>query len=739
MPLQANDYALVIGINHYPRYQPLNGPIEDAQRMYDWLSNPDTGGGVPEPNRRLVLSDLQPGQTRPTPVQEDVDDALMYLLDRAQQENGGKARRFYFYFAGHGLGLNTNEVGLCMPGWSELFRSNALMMEAYLRVIQESGLFGEIFFFLDCCRVRKINAEGHKPNITWPKPATDSGTVQYLVGFATEYQNLAYEAEMQPGGTDETQVRGLFTTALLEALNGEAARPEGGVTLAQLCSTVSLRTIELVKALNPAFNQEPRFRVEFRESEKSKVVLGNASPREPRKGGNGFESVANTPVFTLKVTYPRETEVTVFDPNGVEIYRGYDDWSGEMEAGTVVVRANHFGKVDRYPVVHKGDGALFQLPEPQVFTSTPIAGAATSHEYQTGPAQKWSREMTCDHPLGAADSSFFLFLRHSKRQPMRAGILIEQFELLDEHLKPVCRLNAHDSRGDEADGWQVFSKLIGAGQYYLRYTGQPNRLIPVCLFNGWQTQLFLLYADENPLFETLRFQMSRLGNGFFAGDPDARLADLAHQCLHNVNIPVPPDMMEQLLEGKFDNPVFGMIGAYLIVQRGNQDLKRLLPVIRNNLANLLKTRDNPDVQAISLLADLADAKPEFAHPPMFAFGTDAVIRLDLEGKARIPADSVFLRMTDQRQPDLVQTSWLSETAPDAEPVVQPWVLESLRDMLENARKRGTELSLQQAGEGLRLPLEMVRIALVDLGRSGLEADLQRLATQLLSEGKTTIS
>lgn len=734
MPLQSNDYALVIGINHYPRYQPLNGPIEDAKRMYDWLSDQNTGGGVPELNRRMVLSELQPGQTRPTPVQEDVDDALMYLLDRAQNEAGGKARRFYFYFAGHGLGLNTSEVGLCMPSWSELYRSNALMMEAYLRVIQESGLFGEIFFFLDCCRVRKISAEGHKPNIAWPKPATDTGAVQYMVGFATEYQNLAYEAELQPGGTDETQVRGLFTTALLEALNGSAARPEGGVTLAQLCATVSLRTTELVKALNPAFNQEPRFRVEFRESEKSRVVLGNALPREPRKGGNGFESTANTPVFRLEVKYPRETEVTVFNPNGEEVYRGYDNWSGEVEAGTVTVRTNHFGKVDQYPVVHRGDGAHFILPDPQVYTATLLAGAATSHEYQTGPAQRWSQEMTCERPRGAADSSFFLFLRHSKRQQMQGGLLLEQFDLLDEKLRPICRFSSADSRWDEKDAWQVFSMSTDSGQYYLRYAGQPNRLIPVFLFKGWQTQLFLLYANEKPLFETLRFQMSRLGKGFYAADPDARLTDLAHQCLQNVNIPVPPDMMQELLHGKFDNPMFGIIGAYLIVQRANHELSGLLPVIQKNLVYLLKTEENPDIQAISLLANRAVAGAEFLHPPMFAFGTDAVIRFDLEGKARIPSGSVFLRMTDQRQSDLVQTSWFAESAPNAEPAMQPWVLESLRDLLQGVRKRRGELTLSQAGSGLRLPVEAVRIALAELSRTDRDAEIQSFAAQLLSEG-----
>ncbi len=750
MALEPADFALVIGINHYPKYKSLAGPIEDARRIERWLGNQDTGGGVPDLNLRHVLSEQPAGQIRATPVQEDIDDALYYLLDRAKKEHAGQARRFYFYFAGHGLGLDSNEVGLCLPSWSDVFRSNTLMVEPYLRVIQDSGLFKEIFFFLDCCRVRKINAEGHKPNISWPKPADSTGSVQYLIGFASEYQNVAYEAEMQSTGADESQVRGLFTTALIETLeSAAAARPEGGVTLAQLCSSVNLRTTELAKAINPNFNQEPRFRIEFRESEKNKVVLGNVQPPEIQENPLGLESFTppSAAPFRLSVPYPRETEVTVFEENGREAYRGFDDWSGEVLAGTVTVQTNHFGKVDRYRIPHDAPGAQFTVSPPQIFTSTLLAGAVTSHEYLTEPAEYWSRNMTYDQTPGGSDSGLFLFLRQPKREQAQTGLLMEQFELLDKYLQAVCKLRAASSRHDLNDGWHAFSARLGNGQYYLKYGDMPARLIPIYLFQGWQTQLFLLFSGEKPLFETLRIQMSTLGSGFHANDADNRMTDLAHLCLQNINIPFPPEMLKYLLEGKFRNPVFGLLGAYLIFQRQQADLLPQIDVVLNNLRNLLHAPDNPDLAAIGILAKHAkgDADfPIFKHPPMFAFGVEALIRLDLDekSKVKIPGDSVFQRMADQRQTDLVFTSWETRSGSASNPLaqtleLQPWVTVSLSELLERTRHNKADLSIRDIGLSLRLPEQSVRQALTMLSQDEKTVDMQPDIDQLLKTGKFT--
>src|SRR5205823_5041008 len=81
-------------------------------------------------------------------------------------------------------------------------------------------------FFLDCCRVRELQAMGLPCTIGWPKPAGPAGLTRTFVAYATEFQNQAREHE---GAGGETPVRGYFTRALLRALRGDAAQAAGGV------------------------------------------------------------------------------------------------------------------------------------------------------------------------------------------------------------------------------------------------------------------------------------------------------------------------------------------------------------------------------------------------------------------------------------------------------------------------------------------------------------------------------
>ena len=60
MPKNEEDYGLVVGVDHYPEYRSLRGACADAKIFYTWLSDNDEGGGVPEDNRRLLLSTRLP-------------------------------------------------------------------------------------------------------------------------------------------------------------------------------------------------------------------------------------------------------------------------------------------------------------------------------------------------------------------------------------------------------------------------------------------------------------------------------------------------------------------------------------------------------------------------------------------------------------------------------------------------------------------------------------------------------
>ena len=82
MPVNNSDYALIIGINDYPRYKfPLKGAHRDAQAFADWVKDANAGGGVPEENMVLLLSKSEGRLT--LPVHEEIDSELETLIKKA--------------------------------------------------------------------------------------------------------------------------------------------------------------------------------------------------------------------------------------------------------------------------------------------------------------------------------------------------------------------------------------------------------------------------------------------------------------------------------------------------------------------------------------------------------------------------------------------------------------------------------------------------------------------------------
>src|SRR5262245_35036303 len=91
----ACDFALVVGVDDYPRFRSLRGARRDAERFYEWVTAAG-GGAVNAEHARLIRSQPEPA----APLQHQIDDALLELMEAADRQRGG--RRLYFYFSGHG-------------------------------------------------------------------------------------------------------------------------------------------------------------------------------------------------------------------------------------------------------------------------------------------------------------------------------------------------------------------------------------------------------------------------------------------------------------------------------------------------------------------------------------------------------------------------------------------------------------------------------------------------------------
>lgn len=242
MPELSGHYGLIVGIDHYPNFRSLNGARRDAEDFHRWLIDPE-GGGVPVANVVLVLSKENPAR----PIHDDIDDALERILLHARGDNDDK--RLYLYFSGHGLGRSNLGADLCLAPWSKQRRAMALDSLGYMQLVMGCGHFREVIFLLDCCRVREVRSIALPPTIEMPSPGDGAASCRSFVGYATEFMNAAYEAEI--GQTDgNSDVRGHFTRALMDALRGAAAEPTGGVRASRLKEYLEVHTPLIAKASN---------------------------------------------------------------------------------------------------------------------------------------------------------------------------------------------------------------------------------------------------------------------------------------------------------------------------------------------------------------------------------------------------------------------------------------------------------------------------------------------------------
>lgn len=255
-PKMKKDFALIIGINDYTHpdangLRTLGGAIRDANDFEEWVLSKD-GGNIPRKNCKKIISKTKPLK----PIQKEIDDAYL-KIDKIIGNGVGKARRFYFYFSGHGVGLmnEANEIALCLANWSEKRRHEALGAELYKKTIKQFGYFDEIIFILDCCRNTKVNINPAHPSFGDPMQDPNTGNTKLFTAYATQYQDQSFEAE-----EENSEMRGVFTKVLLNGLKGDAPNVNGIITADDLKDYLLKQTP--IEAQKKGFKQIPQIIVD---------------------------------------------------------------------------------------------------------------------------------------------------------------------------------------------------------------------------------------------------------------------------------------------------------------------------------------------------------------------------------------------------------------------------------------------------------------------------------------------
>ncbi len=272
------DAALVVGIAHYPQLRSLQGPVRDAQRVADWLRG---STGLPTANLELVTSDTaKPGQ----PILDEIDNAFDRIFALAQ--SWPSTRRLYVYFAGHGCSRTIDHLALLMANANKDYINRSMNATEYRRALAYR-LFPEQIYLFDCCRAYDYTVVGRGPEWTTDEAKEALPGLIQLVMYAAGVHELANERNLIYNDR-----RGLFTEALIEGLNGAAARRnpltgQGEVTSERLISYVRDRLDQLTK--NENLRQHAW--LETRGIPRPLVLATGVTPR----------------LVTLKVTVPRGT------------------------------------------------------------------------------------------------------------------------------------------------------------------------------------------------------------------------------------------------------------------------------------------------------------------------------------------------------------------------------------------------------------------------------------------------
>lgn len=233
--MATDDHAIVVGIGRYSSSSlaDLEGPVNDAEAVVEWLREPE-GGDVPPGQIQTVTSAQFSGE--PRPVANDLYGAFENLIDLGEQKNPAPVgKRLYIFMSGHGFGPAVREAALLMANAAPRRWGHNICGGAVADYFAAGGLFEEIFLLMDCCRDALTPAKASV--LPWdPEAGERPPASRWIYGFATGFDSRTREMPI------DGEVRGVFTTAVLEALRS------GVQTSETLTTLVGARMVELLGA-----------------------------------------------------------------------------------------------------------------------------------------------------------------------------------------------------------------------------------------------------------------------------------------------------------------------------------------------------------------------------------------------------------------------------------------------------------------------------------------------------------
>ena len=299
----------------------------------------------------------------------------------------------------------------------------------------------------------------------------------------------------------------------------------------------------------------------------------------------------------------------MLDSRFVEVGAGVGDLRLDVPAGIYEVRERFGDRAETYLVTVRPGQPFRRSSTHRIPTVAPASdGSTTSHEYQFIAAAQASAR------LGAEDgppSGVVLMGRALRGREAFVGRPPVSLRTLDGRPVPVT------DRWQSGPDFAIASGRLAPGVYVLRTArlGEEPFEQAVVLCRGWQTLVFFPDGRDGPELERASVHMSELTVSWAYGGRSHLVLEAALAGLAEGRLDISDDDLNELLYGKFLDPMLGIIGAHALLLSRNPPMPLYDHVLRN-LVNLVP--DHPDVVALRQLGSDAVPPARFSArvPPM---------------------------------------------------------------------------------------------------------------------------
>jgi len=346
------------------------------------------------------------------------------------------------------------------------------------------------------------------------------------------------------------------------------------------------------------------------------------------------------------VAEDRASQVVVLDSSLVPVAKGVHFVTVDLPPGIYKVRAITAGQVREQFADLEAEKVYLKFPQIEFASPAPLRQTAGTSPEQMEAADAHSHRIHVDLQ---GSSEIYLFIHGGDASQLAAGVTLAR-----EDGTTVVSFDQAGARGGDGDAWYACNVALAPGAYRLIAQGGRERLAQtVVASEGWQTQVFLRREREEGALDMANAAvfMARRQHGFHPGEEMVRVTELARIGLSDRRRILPPEDMDFLAWGKFENPILGLLAAHLLLLPRPADQRsraareaddQLLRLIVKNLRKLLGA--HPDVEALELVTGVpapGTALPPFRNPPMLLRSYWLIVEHSADHPELVPSGSIL--------------------------------------------------------------------------------------------------